>query len=669
MIANPHITIYCGYLVNKIYKLSKRYNSQMGKSSKPKNKFSIGIVRKSKKSKGFYIEDNRESQFKLGKKEIYKVMPGDAVKFSLGKKEWAFIEEVVERNTKEFIGTVYTRGKKIFSSPIGFENDIRVAITGDIPNKINPGSLVKVKMTAQPREGQLAEAYIERTFTGGLELAYAIAISNHNIKTNWPKSVISAANKLKLKKQESRHCEDLRNKTFVTIDGKNAKDFDDAVLGEKDKDGNFILYVAIADVARFVEQGSAIDQEAAERGTSVYFTQKVVPMLPEVISNDLCSLRPNEDKFCLVCKTIIDKNGNLSDSTFFEAQINSKARLTYERLSKEIEQNKLHKTYSQSIEILLEIYQRLKDNKARRGALELEVPFYVPKFSDNKITKFHSSSRTVSHMMVEEFMLAANIATAEICLTYNLPSLFRVHPKPDILKIKNLTSFLRSRRINAKLDEGNSVTQLSKLAEFVGDRKDKEIMHMQILQSLSLATYEAKVSEHFALGYKAYSHFTSPIRRYPDLIVHRTIKRLIESNNGAISSKDNISPKGPYTQDHLEKIAKECSVKERDAEKSERDALNHLKCEFASENVGNSYRGQITGVTNFGLFIHLQEVNIEGLCHIKYLPKNEYYVYDESSQMLRSNSSKHSYSLGDFLKVKIEKVDVFSKRIDLKILK
>ena len=297
------------------------------------------------------------------------------------------------------------------------------------------------------------------------------------------------------------------------------------------------------------------------------------------------------------------------------------------------------------------------------------MPFYVPKFNDNKISKFYSSPRTISHMMVEEFMLAANIATAEICLKYNLPTLFRVHPKPDMLKIKNLTSFLRSRRINAKLDDGNSVNQLSKLAEFVGDRKDKEIMHMQILQSLSLATYEAKVSEHFALGYKAYSHFTSPIRRYPDLIVHRTIKKLIEANNGAISSDDNISPKAPYTQDNLEKIAKECSVKERDAEKAERDALNHLKCEFASENIGNSYKGQITGVTNFGLFIHLQEVNIEGLCHIKYLPKNEYYVYDESSQMLQSNSSKHSYSLGDFLKVKIEKVDVFSQRIDLRILK
>ena len=641
----------------------------MRQSSKSKNKTSIGVVRKSKKSKGFYVEDKGQSQFKLGKKEIYKVMPGDLVKFSLGKKEWAFIEEVLESNTKEFIGTTYTRGKRLYASPIGFEKDIRVVIGGDIPKKLNPGSLVKAKMTKQPKEGHLAEAHIQRTFTGGLELAYEIGVSNHKIKTDWSKSVINEANKLKNNKEDSGLYEDLRNKTFVTIDGKNAKDFDDAVLGEKDKEGNYILYVAIADVARYVKKGSVIDEEAAERGTSVYFTQKVVPMLPEIISNDLCSLRPNEDRFCLVCKTIVNKDGTLKDSTFFEAQINSKARLTYERISEEIEQNKLNKTYSKSITNLVEIYERLKENKVNRGALELEVPFYIPHFNDNKIMKFFSSPRTISHMMVEEFMLAANIATAEICLKFKIPTLFRVHPKPDLLKINNLKNFLRSRRINVKLDEGNSVNQLSKLVEAVEERKDKEIMHLQILQSLSLATYEANVSEHFALGYKAYSHFTSPIRRYPDLIMHRTIKKLIEANDGEVSSEASINPKAPYSQDSLEKLAIECSTKERDAEKAERDALNHLKCEFALENLGNSFKGQITGVTNFGLFIRLEEVNIEGLCHIKHLPKNEYYVYDEASQMLQSNSSKHSYSLGDFLKVKIEKVDVFAQRIDLKILK
>lgn len=643
----------------------------MRESSKPRIKTSIGIVKKSKKSKGFFVEDaTNESQFKLGKKEVYKVMPGDLVKFSLGKKEWAVVEEIIESNTKEFVGSIFTRGKRIFCSPIGFENDIRVAISGEIPKRINSNSLVKVKMIKQPEESKLAEGYIEKVLANGLELAYEIAISNHNIKTNWPTSVINEAKKLKNEKEKEDQYEDLRSKKFVTIDGKTAKDFDDAVLGEKDKQGNYILYVAIADVARFVKQGSVIDQEAADRGTSVYFTQKVVPMLPEIISNDVCSLRPNEDRFCLVCKTIVDKNGDLKHSTFFEAIINSKARLTYEKLSEEIEKNKLNKIYSESIKNLVEIYARLKTNKEDRGALELDVPFYVPKFNDNKIVKFFNSPRTLSHMMIEEFMLAANIATAEICLKFGMPAMYRIHPKPDLLKINQLKDFVRSRKINAKLNEGNTVNQLSKLVDLVKDRKDKKIIHMQVLQSLSLAVYKAKVSEHFALGYKAYSHFTSPIRRYPDLIVHRAIKKLIKANKGKISSSDSsVNFENPYPQDVLEKLALECSTKERAAEKAERDALNHLKCEFAADKIGNSFKGQITGVTNFGLFIHLQEVNIEGLCHIKHLPKNEYYVYDESSQMLQSNSSNHSYSLGDYLKVKVEKVDVFSQRIDLRILK
>ncbi|HJM59448.1 MAG TPA: RNB domain-containing ribonuclease, partial [SAR86 cluster bacterium] len=234
----------------------------MRESSKPRIKTSIGIVKKSKKSKGFFVEDaTNESQFKLGKKEVYKVMPGDLVKFSLGKKEWAVVEEIIESNTKEFVGSIFTRGKRIFCSPIGFENDIRVAISGEIPKRINSNSLVKVKMIKQPEESKLAEGYIEKVLANGLELAYEIAISNHNIKTNWPTPVINEAKKLKNEKEKEDQYEDLRSKKFVTIDGKTAKDFDDAVLGEKDKQGNYILYVAIADVARFVKQGSVIDQE------------------------------------------------------------------------------------------------------------------------------------------------------------------------------------------------------------------------------------------------------------------------------------------------------------------------------------------------------------------------------------------------------------------------
>jgi len=442
------------------------------------------------------------------------------------------------------------------------------------------------------------------------------------------------------------------------------------VTGEKDEEGNLILYVAIADVGRYVEAASNLDKEACDRSTSVYFSQKVIPMLPEELSNDLCSLKPNEDRFCLVCKTKVDEHGNLRDTSFFEAIINSKSRLTYATVTREAEKNQFKKPYANSLRTLLDIYKRLKANRTARGSLELEVPTYIPKLENQKIKKFENSPRDISHMMIEEFMLAANISAAKLCIKNQIPSIYRVHPKPDLLKIKTLENFLRSRKINAVLGDGGDIKKLTNLIELVKDRRDKNIIHSQVLYSMSLATYEAEVANHFALNYESYSHFTSPIRRYPDLIVHRTIKSLIEAHNGEVKIMDDlVKTINPYSQEELITLSKDCSTKERVAEKAEREALNHLKCAFASENIGNTYDGQIIGVTNFGLFIHLKEINIEGLCHIKYLPRDEYYVYDENSKMLQSNSSRHSYSLGDEVKAVIEKVEVFSQKIDLRLVK
>jgi len=651
--------------------------------NKSKNRFfsndQIGIIGKPKGHRYFSIIDQASDQnFKLNSNELKKAIPGDLVSYSLTEKSWAVINKTLKSNTLSFLGNIEKRGKVFFAQPFGLEGTTRIKIIGEIPNKILPNSMVKIEITSQPKSGSYGEGIIKNVISESNILAKAseLAISNHELREGWSNAIIKESKKVgDLFSKSKKSCRDLREKAFVTIDGKTAKDFDDAVYSEKDKDGSLVLYVAIADVARFVKPQSDMDQEAFIRGTSVYFTQKVIPMLPEVISNDLCSLRPQEDKFCLVCKTKITEDGKPYETSFFEAIINSKARLTYEQVAKSIDKNDFSGEHAQSLKNLMSVYKILKKSKKKRGALELDIPFYVPSFKGEKIDKFINTSRNVAHLLIEECMLFANICAAQALINYKIPSMYRIHPQPDALKIKNLESFIRSRKINAKFGAQAKVKELSKLIEETIERKDKETIHMQILQSLGLAIYDTEVSEHFALGYPAYTHFTSPIRRYPDLMVHRALKALIstsESKEISIGgSPFNSIDKElyPYSKDQIEDIASESSKKERVAEKAEREAVNYLKCEFASENIGKEFQGTVTGVTNFGLFIHLDKIHIEGLCHIKYLPKNEYYEFDEQSKMLISNSSKHSYSLGDQLYVKIKSADLATQRIDIEILK
>ena len=425
------------------------------------------------------------------------------MKCSFTEKGWVSIEKVLERNTHQIIGRVEKLGKKHKAIPINLGRFFSIELEGDIPKTTSLKNLANIKITQQPSFNNSAKGVISKLFQEEVETrAIEIAISKYDINPKWSKGIINETRRILKHSQREKHSRrDLRDKAFVTIDGKNAKDFDDAVYAEEDKKGNLSLYVAIADVAKFVRPNTLIDDEARARGTSIYFTKKVIPMLPELISNELCSLKLNEDKYCLVFKINFSKEGSPSEALFFEGLIRSKARLTYEDISHNFEENNFYGEYADSLRNLKRIFIYLKKRKRERGALELAIPSYKPNFKNGRIKNFLVDKHFIAHSIIEECMLIANISASKIISKSCLPAIYRVHPKPEYSSIKQLEQFLRSRGINLKLEKNIKVKQLSLVLEKVKDSKHKEMISLQILQSLNIAIYHQEISEHFALGF------------------------------------------------------------------------------------------------------------------------------------------------------------------------
>ena len=656
------------------YKTTRK-KKRLRQSKRSRNQI-LGILLKKKNNK-FHVKDSyTEESYKISVREIRKAFIGDKVQCSISPKGWAKIQKVIESNTSNFIGKLEKSSRGYKALPLDSGKYNHVLLKGKIPKNINLSSFVKIKVTQQPSESSPAKGFIEKAIDSSAPetTANEMAISRFNLRNNWDKNVINELKKLKRYEDNESNVKDLTSLSFVTIDGKNAQDFDDAVYAEDSKSG-FNLYVAIADVSHYVHAGGFIDEEAKKRGTSVYFTNKVIPMLPEKLSNELCSLRPKEKKICLVCKIELDVLGEVKDASFFRADIKSQGRLTYEESSKYFEENSYPDHLSASLKPLKKIYDLLKEKKISRKALELEIPNFSPKIKNGEIKRFVRDKRRISHRIIEECMLLANICAAQLILKSEIPSIFRVHPKPDAINIEQLESFVRSRKINTKIRREGNIEDFYNLIELSQDRKDLEDIHMQVLQSLNLAYYSKESLEHFALAYKTYTHFTSPIRRYPDLMVHRAIKELLSQNSSeelkmSKVRKMKVNFKNyPFKQQDVSEIANQSSHKEREAEKASRNAINTLKCELAAKHIQKTFKGKISSITNFGIFIFLEELGIEGLCHIKKLPKNEYFIFDQDSKSLIGSSSGKRYSLGDIVSARINEVDIPMQRIDLGITK
>ncbi len=599
----------------------------------------------------------------LGQKEARCVFHGDTVLVKLiGKDKKSRpsgkLVEVLERGATEFIGEYFEEKSVAYVKAKDRRISQKIVLKQKLADVVN-GALVNVVIVTQPTRvsgpiGEVNEVLGDALSPSG---EVDLVIRKHQLPYKWSKPVVTEVTKIARHIEETEFAtrRDLRDLAFVTIDGADAQDFDDAVFVQSAA-GNKKLYVAIADVSHYVLPDSFIDNEARDRGTSVYFPDRVVPMLPEELSNGICSLVPNEDRLVLVCEMVVTPAGKIISSEFYSGIICSHARLIYEDVQDWLDgdEHALGTTSLAAKNNLLGLYQvfdSFKKAKDRRGALEIGT--VEPKFTLNsrgEIENIEASVRVDAHKIIEECMIAANTVAANFLLEKNSNSLFRVHELPGEEKVQALTAFLKLMGINLGVTEKLESRHYASVLKVAKDRKERRVIETMVLRSLKLAAYSEKNSGHFGLGLDSYTHFTSPIRRYPDLMVHRAIK-----SGGATQDKKDV-----------EELALQCSNFERRAELASRDVIAYLKCQYMRDKIGEEFSGLVTATTDFGLFVELADIFIEGLVHVTSLP-SDYYIYSEGAHSLRGRKSGAIFSLGQLLKVVVSGVSVDERKIDLVI--
>src|SRR5690606_36097928 len=464
-----------------------------------------------------------------------------------------------------------------------------------------PGDLVHVEIVQHPSEHSLAIGRVVKV-VGRLDepgIETEVAILAHGIPNEWPEGVLDAARRLPehVPSRAKRDREDLRKVPLVTIDGEDAKDYDDAVYAEPHGDG-WRLVVAIADVSHYVEPDTALDREAQIRGTSVYFPDRVVPMLPEELSNGLCSLNPQVDRLCLACEMIVSRQGQVKRSRFFSAVMRSAARLTYNDSAALLEGGKSRGPHAKLLPMLASlraVYRAFARARRKRGSIDFDLPETKIELNvHGKVEAIHPVERRETHRLIEECMIAANVEAAKRIRKSRLPSLYRVHEGPDAERLEELMLFLRS--FGFKVPPAGKLTpkHLADVIDKVGGKPEAELVETVVLRPLKQARYQPRNIGHFGLGLAAYTHFTSPIRRYPDLLVHRAIKWSIEKG----------SPKGyPYSLPEMEQLGERCSRYERRADEAVWDVEEQLKCLYMSTRTGEEFRVIVSSVVPFGLFV------------------------------------------------------------------
>ena len=636
---------------------------------------------------GFAMPIAEGEDIYLSARQMHFVFDGDEVLIQVtgedrrGRLEGKVIE-VLQRKHKTVVGRYKEESGIGFVIPDNGRLTQQILIPTKAKGSVEPGQIVTVEITDYPTrqlgaKGRIAEVLGEH-LDPGMEID--VAIRSHGIPWEWPDEVLHEAAGLEAEplEEDKQHRVDLRKLPFVTIDGEDARDFDDAVYCEEGSGGSWRLWVAIADVSHYVWPDSALDQEAALRGNSVYFPARVVPMLPEALSNGLCSLKPDVDRLAMVCEMELTAAGVLAKYRFYESIIHSHARLTYTQVGEVLEQGSHADVDSQRVpdlKRLHSLYRVLRAARDKRGAIDFETVETRIIFDEHrKIEAIVPVVRNDAHKLIEECMLCANVATARFYDANKLPILFRVHEGPGEEKLEGLRKFLGELGLDLGGGDKPTPVHYQQLLLQIVDREDANVIQTMLLRSLSQAVYQPENKGHFGLHYEAYAHFTSPIRRYPDLLVHRGIRHLIRSGGNAkgvlrIKGAEPIPAKQifPYDVRSMVIQGEHSSMSERRADDATREVDSWLKCEYLQEHVGDEFDGVISAVTGFGLFVELKDLYIEGLVHITALP-GDYYNFDKAHQRLTGERSGRSFQLGGIVRVQVARVDLDDRKIELELI-
>ena len=584
------------------------------------------------------------------------------------KKTEATIVDIIERGMTHVVGRFMTEQGMHFVVPDHRRLSQDILIPSNAKGRAHDGQVVQVEIVSYPSFHQQAVGKVMEVLgdpmAPGMEVD--IAIRAHQLPHIWSDKVHTQVKrfgkKVSAHARAGRH--DMRDKPFVTIDGEDARDFDDAVYCEVRPRGGWTLYVAIADVSHYVKPGSPLDQDAMERGTSVYFPGHVIPMLPTILSNELCSLKPKVDRLVMICQMQVSAEGRLTRYHFHEGVIHSHARLTYTEVAKMLDPVKpsLRQQYQSIFPHLVnlhDLFKVLQNARAKRGAIDFDtVETRILFDKKRKIKAIVPVKRNHAHRLIEECMLLANVATARFLQKHKIPTLFRVHEGPTEEKLIQVREFLGELGLTLRGGKKPEARDYAHLLARVKKRDDAELIQTILLRSLSQAIYHPKNAGHFGLAYTAYTHFTSPIRRYPDLLVHRAIRHILQQG----SSKD-----FDYSMSSMIQFGEQCSQAERRADDATREAVDWLKCEYMQNKVGEEFSGVITGVTNFGIFVKLTDIYVEGLVHITAL-ENDYYHYDAAKHRLMGERTGKQYNLIDPIRVRVADVDLDERQIDFECI-